>query len=238
MPTAILADDEPLLLQHLQQQLQLYWPALQIIAVADNGIAALQLLNSYQPDFAFLDIRMPGLTGLEVAGAAKNCRVVFVTAFDQYAIHAFEHAATDYLLKPVTAQRLALCISRLQQTVAVPQPSSQAPTPPSYLQWLHVGLANQIKLVQISEVMYFRAQDKYTEVVTLHEQHLIRLPLKELIRQLCPNQFCQTHRAFIVRLQAIERIEKDIFGRNLIYLQQRTETIPLSRNFAGQFRQM
>lgn len=241
MPTALLADDEPLLLEHLQQLLAQLWPQLAIVGCADNGVQALEMLNRLQPDFAFLDIRMPGLSGLDVAAAQPACRVIFVSAFDQYALAAFDHAALDYLLKPVSAKRLASCISRLQQnsrgsTSALPAVALQPTQTP--LQWLHVGLASQLRLVQINEVVFFHACDKYTEVVTLTETHLIRTPLKELIRQLPPGQFCQTQRAYIVRLDAIDHIEKDIFGRSSIYLKNLATVLPLSRSFAGQFRQM
>ncbi|MBE9608632.1 LytR/AlgR family response regulator transcription factor [Chitinilyticum piscinae] len=243
MPTALLADDEPHLCCHLQQRLQQLWPELQILATAGNGVAALAELNRLQPDYAFLDIRMPGLTGLQVAQAAQRTRVIFVTAYDDYALAAFEASAIDYLLKPVSDARLIQCISKLQQQqpansnlpAVLDQLQQHAPTP---LTWLSVGLADTTRLVHIDEVLFFQATDKYTEVVTAQERHLIRTPLKHLLPQLDASRFAQIHRATIVNLAAIARIERDLLGRQLVYLKNRNDALPLSRSYAAQFRQM
>ncbi|WP_028452041.1 LytR/AlgR family response regulator transcription factor [Chitinilyticum aquatile] len=245
MPTALLADDEEHLSAHLQARLNQLWPDLQIVALARNGVEALAELNRHQPDYAFLDIRMPGLTGLQVAQAAKLTRVIFVTAFDEYALAAFDASAVDYLLKPVSDSRLLQCISRLQ---ASNQPQQSAPDlgtvfeqlaqPNATLTWLTVGLADTTRLVHIDEVLYFQATDKYTEVVTAHERHLIRTPLKQLLPQLDASRFAQIHRSTLVCLAAISRIERDLLGRHLVHLKDRPETLSLSRSYAGQFRQM
>lgn len=243
MPTALIADDEPLLLNYLATRLQQLWPELKIIACARNGIEALNLIHQHKPDFAFLDIRMPGLTGLQVAETLHQTRAVFVTAYDEYAIAAFERAAADYLLKPISDERLKKCLERLRQLPATNRDSwqqclSESQQPRSLLQWLHIGLANQTRLVHIDEVVFFKASDKYTELVTNNERHLIRTSLKELIRQLDPQRFVQVHRSYIVSLYAIDRIEKDLFGRQLIHLRCNHEALPLSRTFSSQFKQM
>jgi len=243
MPTALLADDEPVLLEHLYRRLAVFWPDLQIVATANNGIDALALLQQHQPDFAFLDIRMPGLSGLQVAEHLARTRVVFVTAYDEYAIAAFAQAAADYLLKPLADDRLLTCISRLRQQPAVSpaliqQCLNQLCQPSATLQWFHIGIGNRTRLVHVNEVIYFQAADKYTELITALEQHLIRTPLKELIRQLDAHQFAQVHRGYIVRLQAIDHIEKDMFGRQLIHLRDHPSVLPLSRSYANQFKQM
>jgi DNA-binding LytR/AlgR family response regulator len=282
---AILADDEPILLDYLQQKLAQFWPELQIIATANNGLLALELIRQHQPDLVFLDIQMPGLTGLQVAGQLaasqppiqlgagqqqiqlaagqqpnkpelQNCHCIFITAYDEYAVQAFEQAALDYLLKPVTDERLQHCVRRLQATLAR-QPSSDAPPhleqqlqrqlqqllqqlSPAVapLEWFHVGLAQQTKLVHLSEVIFFQACDKYTELVTRHERHLLRMPLKTLLPKLPAGQYAQVHRAYLVALAAVRYIEKDIFGRQHIHLKEHSQLLPLSRNFAGQFKQM
>lgn len=243
MPTALIADDEPLLASHLASRLQQLWPALELVATVHNGIDAVATLAQRQPDFAFLDIRMPGLTGLQVAAAAGRTRVVFVTAYDEYALAAFAAAAVDYLTKPVDDVRLAQCVTRLQQTVrpdidlASVLAQLQRPAAPG-LAWLTVGLADTTRLVHVDEVVYFEASNKYTDVVTASERHLIRTSLKELLPQLAPDHFAQVHRGLIVNLAAVARIQRDLLGRQFIHLKQRSEVLPLSRSFAGQFRQM
>lgn len=243
MPTALLADDEPLLMNYLATRLQQLWPELNIVACARNGIEALSLVHQHKPDFAFLDIRMPGLTGLQVAESLHHTRAVFVTAYDEYAIAAFERAAADYLLKPVSDERLKKCLERLRQAPTTSPDlllqclhESQQPRP--LLQWFHIGLANQTRLVHIDEVVFFQASDKYTELVTNNERHIIRTSLKELIRQLDPQRFAQVHRSYIVSLHAIDCIEKDLFGRQLIHLRSSHDALPLSRTFSRQFKQM
>ncbi len=243
MPSALIADDEPLLASHLASRLQALWPTLQLVATVHNGLDAVAALAQHQPDFAFLDIRMPGLTGLQVAAAAGRTRVVFVTAYDEYALAAFSAAAVDYLTKPVDDARLALCVARLQQSVRpdvdlaallaqLQRPATQT------LSWLSVGLADTTRLIALDEVVYFEASNKYTDVVTASERHLIRTSLKELLPQLAPDRFAQVHRGLIVNLTAVAKIQRDLLGRQFIHLKQRSEVLPVSRSFAAQFRQM
>jgi DNA-binding LytR/AlgR family response regulator len=243
MPTALIADDEPHLAADLALRLMALWPQLSILAVAHDGLTALAELARGRPDFAFLDIRMPGLTGLEVARSAGPARIVFVTAFEEHALAAFELAAVDYLLKPVSDARLAQCLARLQ-TSARPVVDWSAltkllerPALPG-LAWLTVGLAGTTRLIAVEEVLYFQAREKYTEAVTAHERHLIRTPLRELEGQLDPQRFARIHRATIVNLTAVERIEGDLLGRRQVHLKGSPDVLALSRSFAERFRQM
>jgi DNA-binding LytR/AlgR family response regulator len=242
--TALIADDEPRLAADLSERLGLMWPQLDIVAVVGNGIAAASVIAERRPTFAFLDIRMPGLDGIEVARLARSTRIVFVTAHDQYAVTAFESAAVDYLLKPVSDARLAQCVARLQE-----QPRNQVDlhalnalldrTPnPERLDWLTVRLADTTRIVAVNEVLYFRATDKYTEAVTTTDRHLVRTPLKELLERLNPQRFAQVHRSIIINLAAVERIERDVFGRSQVYLRNHVDVLPVSRTFAERFKQM
>jgi len=186
---------------------------------------------------------MPGLSGLEAARAATNTRVIFVTAHDEYAVAAFDAAAADYLLKPVSDARLAQCIARLQRETTPPIDlqkllSTLAPPQREYLSWLTAGLANTTRLVAAKSVLYFQSTEKYTEIVTAHERHLIRTPLKDLLESLDPRDFAQIHRRTIVNLSAIERVERDVLGRCLVHLKDHSDILPVSRTFANRFRQM
>jgi len=242
-PTALIADDEPKLAQDLAERLKQLWSELDIVALVPNGIQAVAELNRLRPQYAFLDIRMPGLSGLEAAKAATGTRVVFVTAYDEYAVAAFDAAAADYLLKPVSDARLAQCIARLQRESAPPLDlrklmSSLATPAREYLAWLTVGLANTTRLVAVKSVLYFQSTGKYTEVVTAHEKHLIRTSLKDLLQTLDPQAFVQIHRGTIVNVAAIERVERDVLGRCLVHLKDHADVLPVSRTFAGVFKQM
>ncbi|WP_410499113.1 LytR/AlgR family response regulator transcription factor [Chitinibacter sp. S2-10] len=246
MTTALIADDEPLLAQNLSERLQALWPQLNIVAIAKNGVDASAELNRLQPELAFLDIRMPGLTGLQVAGALKNTRVVFVTAYDEYAVAAFENNAVDYLLKPVSDARLAQCVARLQRETARTTPPDLAGllqqlgalNTPQFLSWLMTGLGETTRLVSCDEVLYFQANEKYTEIITASERHLIRTSLKELLPQLNPQRFAQIHRGYIVALPVIAKIDRDLLGRQRIHLKGSDDVLPLSRSNAAQFKQM
>ncbi|WJF91532.1 LytTR family DNA-binding domain-containing protein [Paraburkholderia bonniea] len=243
MPTALIADDEPNLAIELASRLTQFWPELQIIAMPRNGIDALAELNAQQPDFAFLDIRMPGLDGLQIARSVPHMQIVFVTAYDEYAARAFDTSAIDYLMKPLTDERLLKCITRLQRGGRMP-PSNQeaamasAPRDDAPIRWLAVGYRDATRLVAIDEVIYFQATDKYTEVVTASHRHVIRTPLKELLPRLDAGQFVQVHRSVIVALAEIDRVERDLLGRSRIHLRARTETLPVSRGYVSLFRQM
>jgi DNA-binding LytR/AlgR family response regulator len=243
MPTALIADDEPHLATDLAARLTALWPQLSIEAVAADGLAALGELARLRPDFAFLDIRMPGLTGLQVARSAGSTRIVFVSAFEEHALAAFEVAAADYLLKPVSDARLAQCVSRLQSgsrpevdwnalAKLLDRPASAG------LAWLTVGLAGTTRLIAVEEVLYFQSCEKYTEAVTAHERHLIRMPLRELEGQLDSQRFARIHRATIVNLAAVERIESDLLGRRQVHMKGSADVLVLSRSFAERFRQM
>jgi DNA-binding LytR/AlgR family response regulator len=239
MPTALIADDEPNLAAELASRLAKYWPELEIVAMPRNGVEALAELNAKQPDYAFLDIRMPGVDGLEIA---RLMRVVFVTAYDEYAVQAFDTSAADYLLKPLNDERLLRCIAKLQRgggaQPAVPGVGVLPDKDHAPIQWLTVGLKDTTHLVSIEDVLYFQATDKYTEVVTAERRHVIRTPLKELLQRLDAAKFAQVHRSVIVSYAAIDRVERDLLGRLRIHLRNHTDVLPVSRAYVGLFKQM
>ncbi|WP_206957736.1 LytR/AlgR family response regulator transcription factor [Trinickia acidisoli] len=242
MPSALIADDEPNLSAELASRLTRFWPELQIVAMPRDGVDTLAQINEKRPDFAFLDIRMPGIDGLKVAQLAAGVRVVFVTAYDAHAVEAFETSAIDYLLKPVTDERLLRCIARLQRhgvptaDAAALAASLAADTSP--IRWLTVGVKDTTKLVSIDDVLFFQATDKYTEAVTVDQRHLIRTPLKELLPRLDRDRFTQVHRGVIVAYASIDRIERDLLGRMRIHLIGHDAVLPVSRAYASLFKQM
>ena len=250
---AVIADDEAPLRTYLRNRLHEVWPALEICAEASNGEEALAAVQTHKPHIAFLDIRMPGLDGLQVAERiAASCRIVFVTAYDKYALDAFEQEAVDYLLKPVVKDRLARTVRRLkQQLTETPVPSDQmvewmramidrvAATPrPSFLQWLRVQHGDGIQLVAVQEVIYFQARDKYTAVITQAGEALIRKSVRELASALDPNCFFQIHRSTIVNLSQIAKVSRSLTGRGVIRLKHRPETLTVSRAHLHFFKQM
>jgi DNA-binding LytR/AlgR family response regulator len=249
---AIIAEDEPLLAEQLKTLLGRAWPELTVVAMAGNGPAALEAIEREQPEVAFLDIRMPGMTGLEVAEELADRlgervpALVFVTAYDEFALKAFDLAAVDYLLKPVTEERLARCIERLRgkphgvdalvsQLKKILQTEKTAAEP---LRILRAGIGDTVKMIPIEEVCYFQASDKYTGVVTRDGEALIRIALKELLAQLPPERFAQIHRGTIVNLAEIAAAVRDDTGRVSLKLRNRKETLPVSRLYADRFRQM
>ena len=255
---ALIAEDEPILAQILQQSLQRLWPALQIVAVVDNGIAAVEQTLALQPQIVFLDIKMPGQSGLEAArelteewpdGVAFPL-LVFVTAYEQFALEAFEHAAVDYLCKPISDERLAKTVERLRARAAQPgeelervvqQLRSLMPTgvpPQARLTLIRAAVGNQTRLIPIAEVIYFEATDKYVRVVTAEAEALIRLSLKELLAQLDPEQFWQIHRGTVVNAASIVLAQRDDVGKLSLRLRNRPELLRVSRVFAHLFRQM
>ncbi len=240
MPTALIADDEPNLAAELAERLGRFWPELTIVAMPRNGIEALAQINATRPDFSFLDIRMPGLDGLKVAELATDTRVIFVTAYDEYAVDAFDASAADYLLKPLSDERLLRCIARLQRGAPAPGPAAVPPLVKEEgpIRWLTVGLGDTTHLVSVEDVAFFQATDKYTEVVVGDKRHLIRTPLKDLAQRLDPERFVQVHRGVIVALAAIDHVQRDLLGRLRIHLRNRSETLPVSRACAGLFKQM
>lgn len=245
---AVIADDEPELATYLQRELKQAWPELTIAGVARTGPEAVQLLEQERPDVAFLDIRMPGLSGLEVAERVPpHCRVVFVTAFDEYAVQAFEREAVDYLLKPVSAERLASTVERLRRQPADGFGTSaltdllqrlQPATAPEYLQWIRAGSGERVELVGADQVIYFHAISKYTSVLTADGEYTIRTPIKMLAEQLDPQLFWQIHRATIVNVRRVERVHREFAGRLTLVLKERPEQLTVSRAFAHLFRQM
>jgi DNA-binding LytR/AlgR family response regulator len=245
--TALIAEDEPLLRAQLRARLAETWPEVRIVAEAGNGAEALALFEEYEPDVVFLDIRMPERSGLEVAATlGGRCHVVFVTAYDEYAVAAFEEGVVDYVLKPVTAERMAKVVERLRKRLAAPPPDlanllarlTGRDAGGGELKWIRATLGNSMKLIAIEEVLYFQAEDKYTKVVTAEGDALIKKPIRELFEGLDPNAFWQIHRGTIVSLRAIARVERDSRDQPVVLLKGRPEKLTVSRTFAARFKSM
>jgi len=246
--TALIAEDEPLLRSELAEVLSKIWPELEIVGSTADGIEALRLLVAQKPDVLFLDIQMPGMTGLEVAEqAAGRCHIVFVTAFDQHAISAFEQGAIDYVMKPVSVQRLATTVTRLKDRISQPPADlsgllarlqRQVAEGKSYLRWVNASAGKSIKLITVEEVCYFRADTKYTLVVTPASESLIRKSIKDLIDELDPNLFWQIHRSTLVNVSSIAGVTRDMRGHLQLKLKQRPEMLPISESYTHLFRQM
>ena len=256
MASCVVAEDEALLREAMLAALRRAWPELDIVAECEDGGSALEAIATHQPDVAFLDIRMPGLTGLEVAAAAIDAsprtQIVFVTAYDQYAIDAFETGAVDYLLKPIVHDRLERTVQRLRARLeagttggdalaplleklitALPRRTQDTP-----LVWLTATSGNATRLILVDDVIYFRADNKYTVVMTPTGEALLRKPLKDLLAVLDASKFKQIHRSTIVNLRAIESIVRDETGRGLLRLKQRSDTLTVSQPFMALFRGM
>ena len=247
MPTALIAEDEPMLRAQLRARLGDAWPELTIVAEAENGEQALALFDERKPDIAFLDIRMPLVSGLEVARALSGrCHVVFVTAYDEYAVAAFDEGAVDYVLKPVAPERIAKVATRLKKRVATPpldlaaliaklaaREESGGP-----LKWIRASLGSVMQVIAVTDVVYFQAEDKYTKVVTRESEALIKKPIKDLFDELDQEVFWQIHRGTIVNLNAIARIERDWRDQPVITLKSRPEKLTVSRTFAHRFKSM
>jgi DNA-binding LytR/AlgR family response regulator len=246
-PTALVAEDEPTLRHQLVEQLGQLWPELAIVAEASDGIQALRLLDEHRPDVLFLDIQMPGATGLEVARQASGrCHVVFVTAYDEYAVAAFEQGAIDYVLKPISAARLFTTVSRLKQRIAAPPARIDtvldriggSSAQKTFLRWINASVGQNLKLITVDEIAYFQADNKYTRVVTGDGEALIRKPLKELVEELDPQQFWQIHRSTLVNASAIAGVTRDFRGRMMVKLKRRDDTLLVSDSYTHLFRQM
>lgn len=244
---AIIADDEPHLAEDLRRRLTQLWPELKIIAVVHDGIAAEQALTELKPDIAFLDIRMPGQSGLDAARSATvTTRLVFVTAFDDHAVQAFEQAAVDYLLKPVSDERLQRCVERLQQgSMFAPdammtrlQKLLATSTKSEPLRWLRIQVGQTVRMVAVDEVCYFQSADKYTAVLTRDAELLLRTPLKDLIEQLDADQFWQVHRGTVVNAKQVVSAHHDLLGKVSLSLRDRAEKVAVSRSYAHLFKQM
>jgi DNA-binding LytR/AlgR family response regulator len=250
---AIIADDEKELRIYLKSLLSETWPELIVCGEAKNGKEALMLIETERPQIAFLDIKMPGLTGMDVASKiAGICRIVFVTAFDQYAVEAFEREAVDYLLKPVSKERLIQTIGRLKnQLDASSEPPAQlaevveqllAKLPgrggPDYLRWIRTQHKDSVQLIPVEEIDYFRAEDKYTLVITKEGESLIKKSIKELAEELDPGQFWQIHRGIIVNVSRIDKVSRSLTGRGTLKLKERPELLTVSRHYLHRFKQM
>jgi DNA-binding LytR/AlgR family response regulator len=256
--TALIAEDETLLAEALRAELATAWPALAIVAQAGSGTAAVELALRHRPQLCFLDIRMPGLTGLEAAQAITEDwpedggplpLFVFVTAYDQYALQAFDAAAADYLLKPLTAERLARCVSRLQQRLAEPAPAAVSdatlatlrqllgqPAPAPRLRHLQAAVGDAIELVPVEDIVYLEAADKYVRAVTAERDYWVRVSLRELLPQLDPERFWQVHRSTVVHVDAVARALRQENGTVLLELRQRPERLTVSRVHAFRFK--
>ena len=249
-PRAVIADDEPHVAEHLRERLHVLWPQLQIEGIATNGPQALRLIGERAPEVVFLDIRMPGLNGLEVAARiAPETRIVFVTAFDQYAVDAFEREAVDYLLKPVGEERLARTVNRLkaqlQGDAAAPAAAKwlkaladALPQPQPHLRWIRASKGELTHQISVDEVLYFQARDKYVSVFTRDGESLIRTPLSELQARLDPAAFAQIHRSTIVNLGAVAGARRDIMGHTRLRLKDSAVELPVSRGYAELFKSM
>ncbi|HET9340162.1 MAG TPA: LytTR family DNA-binding domain-containing protein [Casimicrobiaceae bacterium] len=246
MPTALIAEDEPMLRSQLKARLAEAWPELAIVAEAENGEEAVMLAQEERPDVAFLDIRMPVLTGIDVARAiAGGPHIVFVTAYDEYAIAAFEEGAVDYVLKPPTPERIAKVVARLKSRLGTPPADLKAllerlaaRETGGTLKWIRASLGATLKLIAIDDVLYFQSEDKYTKVVTAEGDALIRKTIKELYDELDHEQFWQIHRGTIVNLRAIAKVERDWRDQPLLTLRERPEKLTVSRTFAHLFKAM
>jgi len=246
MPTALIAEDEPMLRAQLKARLAEAWPELAVIAEAANGADALALYEAHKPDIVFLDIRMPIKSGIEVAHALEGrCHAVFVTAYDEYAVTAFDEGAVDYVLKPVSTERIAKVVARLKSRLAsAPLDLSgvlarlAAREGGGHLKWIRASVGATMKLIATDDVLYFQAEDKYTKVVTATGDAYIKKPIKELFDELDPEAFWQIHRATIVNLRAIVKIERDWRDQPVISLRDRSEKLTVSRTFAHRFKAM
>lgn len=246
---ALIADDEPHLARHLQALLQQAWPELEIVATARHGLEAAQLIAELNPDLAFLDIQMPGLTGLEVAqGIEGPTRVVFVTAYEEYAVQAFEAAALDYLLKPLQLERLQRCVARLRSSLGSANAEAEAQLSAA-LQALAPKVGNPLRFVRasngelthqipVADILYFHADDKYTVVQTAQGEHLIRTPISELVEQLDPDSFWQVHRSTIVNLQHLAGTRRDDNSRLFVRFHGHGRELPVSRAYVARFKAM
>jgi DNA-binding LytR/AlgR family response regulator len=258
MTRAIIADDERLMREQLRSRLSEVWPELEIVSEAKNGREAVDAVRELKPDLAFLDIRMPGMTGVEAAREIGDaCHIVFITAYSEYAVEAFEQGAVDYVLKPADRDRLELTVARLRKrlggkpadlgvllaklsakiegfssSVAAPAVESR------HLEWIQASMGQQLRMIPVADVLFFTSDEKYTRVQTESYEALIRKPIKELVEELDPARFWQIHRATIVNVKAIAGITRDLRGRQLVQLKNHSEKLEVSRNYTHLFKQM
>ncbi|WP_373994643.1 LytR/AlgR family response regulator transcription factor [Massilia sp. 9096] len=261
--TALIADDEAPMRDLLRARLQTVWPELRIVAEAANGVEAVEFGKQHRPDIAFLDIRMPGLSGIEAARQLyRQSHIVFATAYDQYALDAFEQGALDYLLKPVSAERLAATCARIRARTGasapvseIGQPSSsrdigaqlarltelienKAPAKTGYLRWIQAQVGSSLRMISTREVLFFQSDEKYTRVQTAGAEYLIRKTLKELLDELDPDEFWRIHRSTLVRVDAIAEVTRDLRGRHMLRLRNYAGELEISRNHTSLFQQM
>lgn len=255
---AIIADDEIHLAEHLKSELTQLWPELEVLALARTGREAARLIETLEPDLAFLDIQMPGLTGLEVAqGIEGKTRVVFVTAYDEYAVEAFEAAALDYLLKPLKTERLARTLERVRAALQAP-PEADANALAGVLQkllqgqgaaagaqesvqrlrYVRAAQGDLMHQIAVDEVLFFQADDKYTVVQTANAEHLIRTPIIDLLAQLDPAKFWQVHRATIINLDHLAGTRRDELSRLFVRIKGHGRELPVSRAYVHLFKAM
>ena len=278
---AVLADDERLMREQLRARLSEVWPDLQIVAEARNGLEAVQMVAEHRPDIVFLDIRMPGLTGVEAArqiaqlpprqavpgsegGEAGDSddddllpEIVFITAYDQYAVEAFEQGVADYVLKPAERDRLQLTVERIKKRLAARQGGADAPPGPNmqqllhqlsaklnpggapqYLQWIQATVGQAIQMIPVDEVLFFISDEKYTRVQTAQVEALIRKPIKELVDEIDPQRFWQIHRSTLVNVKAIAGVTRDFRGRQIVAVKGHGEKLEVSRSYTGLFKGM
>jgi DNA-binding LytR/AlgR family response regulator len=248
-PTAIIAEDELPQRQELRALLTELWPELNVVAECEDGLTALEALEQHRPQVALLDIRMPGVSGLEVARAAgAHCHVIFITAYEEYALRAFDEGAIDYLLKPVARERLSLAVERarsrlrggsnVDMAALIDMVQARLTGGKQGIKWITASVGNSVKMFSIEEVLFFQAQDKYTRVVTADSEGHIRTPLKDLTTALDSETFWQVHRSVIVRVGAIRAVEKGEDGKLQLTIRGRQEVLPVSNAFHHRFRGM
>ncbi len=271
-PRAVLADDERLMREQLRARLAEVWPELEIVAEAKNGLEAVQLVEQHRPDIVFLDIRMPGLTGVEAARQIAQMpppegeddpllpEVVFITAYDQYAVEAFEQGVADYVLKPAERERLQLTVARIKKRLAAREQGLPAPADaanavplqqllhelssrisgkaPQYLEWIQANVGQNIQMIAVDEVLFFISDEKYTRVQTAQVEALIRKPIKELVDELDPRKFWQIHRSTLVNVNAIAGVSRDFRGRQIVTVRDHGEKLEVSRSYTGLFKGM
>lgn len=258
--TALIADDEPLLREALARQLAKVWPELEIVAQARNGREAVTLFDEHHPDVCFLDVHMPGLSGMDAAShIGRRAHLVFVTAYDHYAVQAFAQGALDYLVKPVDEARLVETVARLEERLASARPAvnteallqqlaaqlatMQGSVAAAPLRWIRAQVGQTVRLISVDDVDYIRADAKYTVIAWraeggAHAEAVVRMPVKELMAQLDPNQFAQVHRSVVVNLRSISHVRRHDNETAEIHLRGRSEVLPVSRNYLHLFRQM
>lgn len=264
-PRAVLADDERLMREQLRARLAEVWPELQVVAEAKNGLEAVELVAQHRPDIVFLDIRMPGLTGVEAARQIAQMElgadellpeIVFITAYDQYAVEAFEQGVADYVLKPAERERLQVTVERIRKRLAARgTPDEVAPPPlqqllhqlaakmnpggaPQYLKWIQATVGQAIQMIPVDEVLFFISDEKYTRVQTPTVEALIRKPIKELVDELDPQAFWQIHRSTLVNVKAIAGVTRDFRGRQIVGVRGHPEKLEVSRSYTGLFKGM